>query len=156
MLLSYVTKVSPATLQTLLDEREIHQIVTRYCRALDTKDWALLDDVFVAEATGELGSPTVLVGVEAIRNRIRTALEHLDDSQHLVGNHEIAVDGDTATHRCYLQAQHVREAAVGGPNYIVAGRYEDRFSRTGAGWRISHRTLTVMWTDGNVTVAHPD
>lgn len=145
-----------ATLQTLLDERDIHQIVTRYCRALDTKDWALLDDVFVAEATGELGTSTVLVGLEAIRNRIRTALEHLDDSQHLVGNHEIAVDGDTATHRCYLQAQHVREAAVGGPNYIVAGRYEDRFARTEAGWRISHRTLTVMWTDGNVIVAHPD
>ena len=92
----------------------------------------------------------MLDGIEAIRGRIRTALQHLDDSQHLVGNHEIAVDGDAATHRCYLQAQHVREAAVGGPNYIVAGRYEDRLARTDAGWRITHRTLTVMWTDGNV------
>ena len=144
-----------ASLQILLDEREIHQVATRYCRALDTKDWALLDDVFVPEATGQLGSPAILDGIEAIRDRIRTALQHLDDSQHLVGNHEIAVDGDTATHRCYLQAQHVREAAVGGPNYIVAGRYEDRLARTDVGWRITHRTLTVMWTEGNVAVAHP-
>ena len=143
-------------LRTLLDEREIHQVAARYCRALDTKDWALLDDVFVPEATGELGTPTTLVGIEAIRNRIRTALQHLDDSQHLVGNHEIVVDGDTATHRCYLQAQHVREAAIGGSNYIVAGRYEDRLARTDVGWRIIHRTLTVMWTDGNVAVAHGD
>jgi ketosteroid isomerase-like protein len=142
-------------LQTLLDEREIHRVATRYCRALDTKDWDLLDDVFVAEATAVLGSPTVLTGIEEIRGRIRSALQHLDDSQHLVGNHEIAVDGDVATHRCYLQAQHVREAAVGGPNYIVAGRYEDRLARTDAGWRITHRTLTVMWTEGNVGVAHP-
>ena len=144
------------TLQTLLDEREIHQVATRYCRALDTKDWALLDDVFVPEATGQLGTPTMLVGIEAIRGRIQSALGHLDDSQHLVGNHEIAVDGDAATHRCYLQAQHIRKAATGGPNYIVAGRYEDRLVRTDAGWRIAHRTLTVMWTDGNVAVAHPD
>ena len=141
-------------LQTLLDEREIHQVVTRYCRALDTKDWALLDDVFVPDATGDLASGRTLVGIDAIRDRIRNALHELDDSQHLVGNHEIAVDGDTATHRCYLQAQHVRTAAAGGPNYIVAGRYEDQFARTEIGWRITHRSLIVMWTDGNMAVAH--
>jgi 3-phenylpropionate/cinnamic acid dioxygenase small subunit len=142
-------------LQTLLDEREIRNLAFRYCRALDTKNWPLLDEVFLADATAELGTPTTLDGIDAIRTRIRTALEHLDDSQHLVGNHEITVDGDVATHRCYLQAQHIRAAAVGGPNYIVAGRYEDRLTRTSQGWRISHRTLTVMWTDGNVAVAHP-
>ena len=141
-------------LQTLLDEREIHQVVNRYCRALDTKDWALLDDVFAPDATGDLSSGRILVGIDAIRDRIRAALHELDDSQHLVGNHEIEVDGDTATHRCYLQAQHVRTAAAGGPNYIVAGRYEDELGRTEVGWRITHRTLTVMWTDGNVAVTH--
>lgn len=143
-------------IQTLLDEREIHEVATRYCRALDTKDWDLLDDVFVTDATAVLGTSAALVGIDAIRDRISAALGHLDDSQHLVGNHEIHVDGDTATHRCYLQAQHVRTSAVGGPNYLVAGRYEDRLVRTDAGWRIVHRTLTVMWTDGNVAVARRD
>lgn len=137
-------------LNTLLAERDILQVALRYCRALDTKDWGLLDEVFLADATANLAAPEPLVGIEAIRGRIRTALEHLDESQHLVGNHEIEVDGDTATHRCYLQAQHVRRAAVAGPNYIVAGRYEDRLVRNDAGWRIAHRTLTVMWTDGNL------
>ena len=143
-------------LQTLIDERDIRNVAFRYCRALDTKDWALLDEVFLPDATGELGTPTTLVGIEAIRGRIRKALGHLDESQHLVGNHEIDVTGDAAAHRCYLQAQHIRADATGGPNYIVAGRYEDRLVRTPNGWRIAHRTLTVMWTEGNVTVAHPD
>lgn len=142
-------------LQVLIDERDICAVALRYCRALDTNDWPLLDDVFLPDATAELGSSTTLVGIEAIRGRIRGALEHLDDSQHLVGNHEIDVTGETATHRCYLQAQHIRASAAGGPNYIVAGRYEDRLVRTPNGWRIAHRTLTVMWTDGNVSVAHP-
>jgi len=148
--------ISDSALQNLLDERDIVQIATRYCRALDTKNWALLDDVFLVDATADLSGPEPLVGIEAIRGRIRTALGHLDDSQHLVGNHEVAVDGDSATHRCYLQAQHIRKAAVGGPNYIVAGRYEDRLVRTDAGWRIAHRTLIVMWTDGNLAVARGD
>ncbi len=143
-----------AVIADMMDERAVVAVALRYCRALDTKDWPQLATVFLPDATADLSSGSDLVGIDAIVGRIRAALEHLDDSQHLVGNHEVAVDGDTATHRCYLQAQHIRKAATGGPNYIVAGRYEDRLTRTGAGWRIAHRTLTVMWTDGNIAVAH--
>ena len=144
-----------ATLQALLDERDIVALAARYCRALDTKDWPLLSDVFLPDATAELGVPNRLEGIDAIRHRIRTALEFLDDSQHLVGNHEVTVDGDTGTHRCYLQAQHVREVPDGSPNYMIAGRYEDRVRRTPEGWRIAHRTLTVMWSEGNLAVVRP-
>ena len=139
-------------LQELLDERDVVAVALRYCKALDTKDWPALRTVFLDDATAQLGQPPTLTGVDAIATRIREALEQLDDSQHLVGNHEVLVDGDAATHRCYLQAQHIRNAAEGGPNYVVAGRYEDHLTRTAQGWRIAHRTLTVMWTDGNVAV----
>ena len=84
-----------------------------------------------------------------------TALEFLDDSQHLVGNHEVTVDGDTGTHRCYLQAQHIREVPDGSPNYMIAGRYEDRVQRMPDGWRLGDRTLTVMWSEGNLAVVRP-
>lgn len=142
-------------LQSLLDERDIVALAARYCRALDTKDWALLSEVFLPDATAQLGVPSLLEGIEAIRERIRTALEYLDDSQHLVGNHEVTVDGDVGTHRCYLQAQHIREVPEGSPNYMIAGRYEDRVQRTPDGWRIAHRTLTVMWSEGNLAVVRP-
>lgn len=142
-------------LQTLLDERDIVALAHRYCRALDTKEWSLLGDVFATDATADLMAPDDLEGLEAITNRIRTALEQLDESQHLVGNHEVTVDGDTGTHRCYLQAQHIRKAAEPSPHYIVAGRYEDRVVRTPHGWRIAHRTITVMWTEGNPAVTRP-
>lgn len=143
------------SLQALLDERDIVALAARYCRALDTKDWPLLSDVFLPDATAELGSPQLLDGLDAIRERIRIALEFLDDSQHLMGNHEVTIDGDTGTHRCYLQAQHVRNVPDGSPNYTIAGRYEDRVRRTRDGWRIAHRTLTVMWSEGNLSVVRP-
>ena len=143
-------------LQALLDERDIVALAARYCRALDTKDWPLLSEVFVPDATAELGTASLLEGLDAITARIRSALGYLDDSQHLVGNHEVSVDGDTGTHRCYLQAQHIRKVADGSPNYMIAGRYEDRVRRTPDGWRSVHRTLTVMWTEGNLTVVRPE
>lgn len=136
-------------LQRLLDEQAIVAVALRYCRALDTNDWASLADVFLSDATAVLGGPPQLNGLDEITARCSSALASLDDSQHMVSNHEVVVDGDAATHRCYVQAQHIRNAAEGGPNFIIAGRYEDRLARTSVGWRITHRNLVVMWTAGN-------
>lgn len=151
--MSAETDTETGSLAALLDERDIVAVVSRYCRALDTKDWPLLDDVFVADATAQLGQPDTLVGRDAVVERITNALDKMDTTQHLVGNHEVVLDGDLATHRCYLQAQHVRESVGGDPHYIVAGQYDDRFVRTSHGWRIAHRTLNVMWTAGNLAVS---
>jgi hypothetical protein len=137
--------------QLLVDRAAITDVTIRYCWALDTKDWAVLDTVFTEDANGDLLED--VVGRVAIKKRVETALSHMDETQHLISNHQIVVQGDTATCRCYLQAQHVRKAAHGGPNFIIAGRYEDELKRTPEGWRISFRRLVVMWTDGNPAVS---
>lgn len=144
--------MSPDELQRLLDERDIVAVAVKYCFALDTRDWDALHKVFAPDATANLGLPQQQVGIDEIIERISSALSGLDDSQHLVGNHEVVVTGETATHRCYLQAQHIRAVPDASPLYMVAGRYEDELVRTAEGWRISHRTLTPMWREGNLDV----
>ena len=138
-------------LRSFVDRQAIIDLTIAYTYALDTKSWDELDTVFVPDATAFLTEE--LTGRDAIKARVRRALEGLDVSQHLIGNHQIAIDGDRATGRCYLQAQHVRDAAPGPPNFIVAGRYDDRFVRTPDGWRIERRELAIMWTEGNPAVA---
>ena len=126
-----------------------------YCWAIDERNWPALHDIFLPGATAELGNGTEN-GINAIVARISGVLNPLDSSQHLVCNHQVAVNGDTATSRCYLQAQHVRRNAQNGRNYLVAGRYEDSWARTPQGWRVAHRRLVVMWTDGNSRVVWGD
>ncbi len=138
----------------LADRTAIADLTIAYCWALDTHRWDDLDDVFSADATAELASPT-LYGVDAIKARVALALVPLDESQHMVTNHQIVIDGDHATCRCYLHAQHVRRGVDGGDNFVIGGRYEDRMVRTGEGWRISHRRLVSMWREGNLAVLHP-
>lgn len=135
------------------DVRAIIDLTIAYCWAIDSKDWEALRLIFVPEATALLGDERD--GIESIIDRIRAALTPLDTSQHMISNHQVTVNGDEATSRCYLQAQHVRRSADGGHNYIVAGRYLDRFERTSEGWRIVRRDLLVDWTDGNVRVVRP-
>lgn len=146
----------PEGAHTVEDRLAIIDLTVAYCWALDTHEWDALDRVFTADVVAELASPP-LVGVEAIKERVARALVPLDDSQHMVTNHQIVFDpsGDRATCRCYLQAQHVRRDAEGGANYVIGGRYEDTVVRTADGWRIAHRRLVAMWREGNPGVMSP-
>lgn len=135
------------------DRQAIIDLTIKYCWTIDSKEWETLRDIFVPHAIAGLVDERI--GIDSIIARISDALSSLDASQHMISNHQVTVDGDTATSRCYLQAQHVRRAAEGGPNYIVAGRYQDQFVRTPEGWRILRRDLLVDWTDGNVNVVRP-
>lgn len=138
-------------LTDILDHAAVFDLTVDYCTALDSGDWDALRVVFTAEATARLGG-TDHDGIDEIIERCSTALTGLDASQHMISNHRIHVDDDHASCTCSVQAQHVRAAADGGPNYIVGGRYDDQLLRTPDGWRITRRVLTVLWTEGNPAV----
>jgi len=128
------------------DTDALRDLTVAYCWALDTRSFDDLDEVFTPDATASLGG--TFEGIASIKQRVADALNPLDVSQHTVSTHQFRIDGDRATGRCYLHAQHVRN----GGQYIVAGRYEDEYLRTPDGWRIAHRDLVVMWTAGDPTI----
>jgi SnoaL-like domain len=142
-------------MSTDFDDRiAITDLTIDYCWTLDLKNFENLRNIFLPDASFDVGG-TVFSGINNIIGKVSSALTMMDESQHLISNHQIRVDGDTATSRCYLQAQHVREAAVGGKNFIIAGRYEDTLRRTPDGWRIAYRSLVRTWWEGNPQVARP-
>ena len=122
-------------------EQAIIDLTVTYCWALDSKNFEALASVFAQDATTGLGGSQS--GIAEIIERVSSALARFPTTQHIVTNHVIAINGDAATSRCYVQVQHVWES---GDLYTVGGRYEDQLSRTPAGWRITHRDLVVMWT----------
>lgn len=136
------------------DKAAVADVAIRYCDLIDSGRWAELDQVFIPDAIFHLPDGDQ-VGLAAIQARIGGALGPLDQSHHMVTNHQVTIENISAAHRCYFQAQHVRSGPTDGSRYTVAGRYEDRLTRTDAGWRIEERTLTVMWTAGNVRVLRP-
>ena len=133
------------------DRADIIDLAVRYTWALDTKHIDGLDDVFTADATAMLRG-VECAGRDQIKARIGGAILLIYRTQHLIGIHEVAVDGDAGTHRCHLQSQHVRTGTEGGDNHVVGGYYEDRVVRTPTGWRITHRLMQETWTEGNPAV----
>ena len=138
-------------LAELLDRQAIFDLTIAYGWILDHGPRDRLREVFTEDAVAVYGG-VEHHGVDEIITKVDEALGRLSISQHIITNQQVEIDGDRATARCYLHAQHTRRGTEGGENFVMAGRYEDRVLRTAAGWRIEHRVLTIDWTEGNPAV----
>jgi hypothetical protein len=140
-----------AELNAIFDRQAIVDLTIAYGWILDHGPRSDLDTVFTADASANYGG-VEFDGLPAIIDKIDGSLGRLSISQHLIANQQVSIDGDTATCRCYLQAQHTLRGTEGGDNYIMAGRYFDDLIRTPDGWRMTRRVLTIDWTEGNQKV----
>jgi SnoaL-like protein len=137
----------------LSDLAEIRDVLVRYGWAIDTKDWALLDTCFTADATVDYSSnPGGKAGPYA---QIRTWLEKMMSAfpvtQHLMSNIDITLDGDRATARTMVTNPQ-GAATRDGPLhfFFVGGRYDDELVRTPDGWKIKNRVETTLWFQGSL------
>jgi ketosteroid isomerase-like protein len=124
------------------DRAAVIDTVNRYATALDSRDWALLDEVFTPDAVGDYGRGE-LKGRDALRSMIRRMLDGSGPSQHLLGNHRVELDGDVARCTCQVRAFSAGRGAAAGRSYEILGEYRDRLVRTKGGWRISRREMTI-------------
>ena len=138
------------TMNELADRIEIDDLLARYCRAIDTGEWDLLDTIFTADAVLDYTSSGGIRGAfSEVKPWLAKVLPLFAVRQHYVTNREITIDGDTATSVAYLYNPMGRRRDDGGLDlFFVGGTYRDRWVRTGDGWRIVERVETEWWRDG--------
>ncbi|HXJ32733.1 MAG TPA: nuclear transport factor 2 family protein [Candidatus Eisenbacteria bacterium] len=131
----------------LADRLAIDDQITRYCRAIDTGDWDLLDTIFTPDAVLDYVSSGGMRGAfPEVKAWLAGVLPFFAMRQHIVTNREITVTGDTATSRSSLYNPMGRTRADGGLDLFFTGAtYHDRWRRTAGGWRITERTLVEHW-----------
>jgi len=126
------------------DEQQIHELVLRYCRAVDRLDLAGVRAVYAEDGidhhTGFSGTADEYVAW------LGRMLPVLDGTMHVVGNHLSEVVGDEAVAETYGTATHwgtpADEPAM---NFTSGFRYVDHLVRTSAGWRIRERWAVREW-----------
>lgn len=142
-----------AQLRELTDRAAIIDLAVAYAAAVDNRDWDRLATLFADDAHWEYPAGRQRhEGPAAIVAYIGSAIENLDATQHLNGNHVVTVRGDDAEHSCYYHAQHIRRGAEGGDNFLAGGTYHDRLRRTPDGWRFVSRSIRGVWAEGNPAV----
>lgn len=128
----------------LADKLAIHEVLYRYARALDTKDWPLMDTVFVADAKLDY---TDVGGPDAPRNEViawlEASLNPMPMIQHSITNIEVDLRGDEAS----VVAMFHNPMQLPGIDGITTcgGRYHHEMVRTPDGWRSRSLREENLW-----------
>jgi hypothetical protein len=126
----------------LYDRQKIHEVVVRYCRAVDRLDRDLLLSCYHSDAIDDhgliVGGPEVFADW-ALGLHSRAQVAH----QHIITNHSCELDGDVAHAETYWMFAGMQ--AADGSLSIGGGRYIDRMERRGGEWRIAARKCVPDW-----------
>ena len=141
-------------IDTLLATEEIRSLKARYCRLLDTKDWAGLAALFAEDAVLDVaqdtGSPP-LEGRAAIIGQIRAAVDDAATS-HQVHSPEIAFESEARASGVWAMQDRVVWQAGKSPLPGIAsitgyGQYHETYRKTAVGWQFAAIRLTRFHVD---------
>ena len=142
----------PSAVQRLLDTQAIRDVLARYARGVDRRDWDLVRAAFHPDARDDHGA--YRGDIEGLIEWVARRHASIDQSMHFLGNCLIEfANADRALVETYYvaylrlgpDAHESRRMLLGDtaePGYTdvaVLGRYIDRFERRAGAWRIGRR-----------------
>jgi len=144
----------PLSSQEISDRIEINDLLVRYCTAIDTQDWSLLDSCFLPDATLDYTQTGGIAGkYPEVRAWLEKVLAIFSVTVHFIGNSTVKLDGDRASSRTYTINPMGIERQDGSTHiFTVGGTYVDELTRTAEGWRIARRTEESAYVDGSPSV----
>jgi hypothetical protein len=127
----------------------LNQLAYRYAKAVDACDVALFQSVFTPD--GRLhsyhpgaGQPFAdLTGHAQLAVVPDTMRGMYGATTHMMTNHLVEIDGDSATGEVLCTARHLEGAS--SINVII--RYIDSYARQHGAWRIADRQIRFLWSE---------
>lgn len=139
-------------LQAVSDKLEISDVLARYARAVDTKDWELWRSVFTADAHVDYSSAGAAVGQrDDVADWLEQALSAVPMTQHFISNVEIDLDGDRATVRAMFYNP-MQLPGMADLSYC-GGYYHHDVVRTAEGWKSEKLVEENVWFANPLTGA---
>ncbi len=142
------------TLQTLLALDNIRSLKARYCRMLDTKDWAGFAALFTQDAVMDVSQDTgnpPITGIPAILSQVRFAVDDAATS-HQVHTPEITFDGPDSAQGVWAMQDRVvwqpgKSPIPGVASITGYGQYHESYRREGGEWKIAALRLSRFQVD---------
>ena len=143
------------SLQQISDRIEINDLLIRYTKAIDQKDWKLLDTVFTPDAELDYVSSGGIKGsYPEARAWLAKALAIFPSTVHYVTNSEVTLNGDRASARTAVYNPMFFKNADGTLHHFAVGAfYVDELVRTKDGWRIAKRREDQAFLEGSLPKA---
>ena len=129
-------------MQQIADRQALAELVALYCRAVDRRDFALLERLYHPDAVHDHGGLFRGSRDEFLAFLARSMTEVV--THHFVGNSLFALDGDRAEGEVYTVNYHV----IGKEDrrdYVAGGRYLDQYVRHEGSWVFLSRRRLIDW-----------
>ena len=129
----------------LADRQEIRDLMARYARGLDRRDFEAVASCFAEDAFADYGGPAGSAqGREAILKVVRVVKRFIL-TMHFMGDQTVVLRGDEADVETYAtdQLRYEKDGTV----YDMTGglRYADTMVRQDGRWVIKHRVMHTDW-----------
>lgn len=137
-----------AQMAELLDREAIRACVIRLARGEDRRNAALIRSCWWPEARFDYG---VYNGdFEAYLAWVVPGADAIKDTQHLLGQTHVELDGATARAETHVFSYHRVDAGQGDHDTMIGGRYLDRLEKRAndkgeSEWRIIDRVMLYDW-----------
>lgn len=131
-------------LQALHDKIEIHELLARYARGVDQRDWELWKAVFTPDATIDYGSAGAVVGSrDEVAAWLEQGLGAVPMTQHFITNIEVDLDGDRAKARAMFYNPMLLPGMA--EQSYCGGYYHHDLVRTAEGWKSERLVEENVW-----------
>ncbi len=144
--MTFDTEDFGARLQRVIDQQEIRDVVYRYCRGIDRREYDLVRSCYHPDAIDDHGN--FRGSVDAFLTHAQQSLAHFERTMHLIGNVLVEPLGAEARCESYAVAYHRLCATRTKPerDFVVGLRYVDDFERRDGTWRIASRVCAFEWS----------
>jgi hypothetical protein len=134
-------------LQELLESIRIREVLADYCIWLDEANIEAVRACFAGDATADYGPGRggLIVGAQAIADRIAAGQSAFRRTHHQIGQIRLSLRGSEASTLTYVTAWHER---LTGEQEIICLRYVDRLRAAQGRWVIANRRVEVSFVDG--------
>jgi hypothetical protein len=126
-------------------QRDIGDVLRRYCTGVDRKDYELVRSAYHEDAYDDHGA--YKGDVEGLIAWVRDRHSTIEQSMHFLGNSTIDVEGDRAFGETYCVVHQRRngDAEVAPTRLTIGCRYLDRFERREGEWRLARHVVAYEW-----------
>lgn len=143
------------------DRADIIELFGRYADIADTKNFDELPplvhaDTFIMDFESVTGMAPLETSLDEYVAALSGAFAPFVATHHGITGHVVTVDGDRATARAHVRAEHwvPDDVAASGPNrWLVVGFYENEAVRTEHGWRFSKVKLVAAYQENTQLLA---
>jgi SnoaL-like domain len=138
---------------TMTDQAAIINAVNGIAIFADLRDWERCRQSFTNEVEFDYtaltgGEPTVISADQQMQQWSQFFKSTFKNTQHIVGSHVVAVNGNTATCVSNFQAHHTYLDTEKG-TWVLSGVYHHDLVREGDNWNVNKMKMSIAWETGN-------